>query len=81
MGYCEAPDCLELSSGKYCECHKKRAQRGGSMSTPAKKQESPWGRVQEAALQVAEADSDQEYKAARERLRSAARVWLDKGDR
>ena len=60
-----------------CDMHAKRGQRGRDMHAPKREKLDPWGRLVTAAIELADADSDDDsdYNKREARLRSAARRW------
>ncbi len=79
-GYCTVPGCSnEEEAGGLCFGHRYRKKHGLPMSPPLRERTTPWGRVQEAVLAIADADSenDADYHASKARLRAAAWDWLD----
>lgn len=59
-----------------CPAHYTRWRRGSELSTPLRLyRQTPWRRVVEAAIALAEAEGDRDYDRASHRLRNAARAW------
>ena len=77
---CGYPGCDEKASagGTMCAMHYKRRERGSCMSDPKRERLTPWGRVVEAALELADADTedDGDYHRREARLRMAAKRWV-----
>jgi hypothetical protein len=74
---CAYCDSSALPGGTMCSMHYKRAARGSCMNTPKREQLSPWGRVVEAALGLADSDTDDdnEWRRMEGRLRCAVKRW------
>lgn len=77
--FCAYPDCVDQAQpgGTLCYAHAKRQWRGQDMRTPKRERLDPWGRVVTAAIELADADSedDQDFHRREARLRAAARRW------
>lgn len=75
--YCAIGDCLrQASHGPLCRMHARRRDRDRPMSAPARESySSPWERLHAAALALADAGPDEEYRAAARRLRDAAAAY------
>jgi len=77
---CCFPGCDEQVSGRgqFCDMHYKRAERGQEMSAPRRERLTPWSRVVVAAIDLADADSENDIDFSRReaRLRYAARRWV-----
>ena len=73
--YCTVGDCMRLAeSGGLCSAHRKRKQRGVQLGLPmVEKFCSTWDRLHAAAIDLAEADSEDDiaYQRAEDRLRKA----------
>ena len=77
---CQYPGCDAPSQSEhyqYCYMHAKRLTRGADMSAPRRERLPPWERVVASALELADADSDDDLDFSRKaaRLRYAARRW------
>lgn len=75
--YCTVSECeTETREGRIrCELHEKRYQRGQSLTTPKVERLSPRARVVEAAIRLADAETDEEFeKAERDVLRAAKQL-------
>ena len=78
--YCRYPECDEPIAGHgqdVCWTHLKQLQRTGKMKPIAEKL-SPEERVILAANELAEADTDGDYKSARKKVLQAARALAPK---
>lgn len=82
--FCEVEDCLDPATrGTRCECHDKQRQRNGRVRQKGigsgARHPTPWARVTEACLALADVDAnpaaDEEYRRARDRLRRAVRNY------
>lgn len=83
--YCAVPGCYETAAprGTMCSMHYKRSLRGVEMSPGKREQLTPWARVVTAAIELADADSedDNDFQRCAARLRYAARRWVGSGRR
>ena len=72
--FCAAGDCLRAAThGALCRMHARRRDRGKPMAAPAREAyATPWARLHEAALALADAGSEDAYRNASRRLRDAA---------
>jgi DNA-binding XRE family transcriptional regulator len=81
FGYCRIDGCndpAETEESGLCAGHRKRKNRGQTVSGPLRaKPRSRWAAVVEAAIDLADADSadDQGYERAEKRLAYAAEQW------
>ena len=78
MGICESDLCdLDTVKGsRFCRLHVKLdAKNKGPQGV---RYVSPFGRLHEAALALAHAEDDGEYRNARQRLRDAAKAYTRK---
>lgn len=82
MGYCEAPDCFRETparGGRYCEVHFKRLQRGRGLRGPSQaRHPHPFARLVAVSLEYANAETDEQFSRARDRLRKAAIAYVRK---
>lgn len=73
--YCTVADCLRIAERSgLCSTHRKRAQRGQQLGLPvAERFLSTWDRLHAAALDLADADTEDDaaYRRAEDRLRKA----------
>ena len=80
-GFCEADGCLlpEHAAG-LCQGHFRRRSRGRPVSGRLREVLSPWGRVVEAALALADVSSedDQAHRRAEDNLRTAITAYARK---
>jgi alkylated DNA nucleotide flippase Atl1 len=76
---CIYPGCCEPAKekGTMCYMHDKRRARGQPMDSPRREQLTPWARVVEAAIELADADSDDddEFRRLESHLRVATKRW------
>lgn len=79
MSYCDVGDCTNATRAGHhmCPMHEKRAARDQPLQGPllVDRSLSPWQRVIEACLDLADADSDNGFRRAENRLRAAAIAW------
>ncbi len=79
--YCCVDDCVRVVfRGDLCSTHMKRQQRGQQLSLPmAEKLVSPWERIHAAAIDLADADSEDDiaYARAVDRLEKAIEALWD----
>ena len=77
-GFCTSPDCLnpEHASG-LCVGHFRRKARGRPVGRPLREVLTPWGRVMEASITLAEVSTDDDgaFRRAEDNLRTAIRAW------
>jgi hypothetical protein len=60
----------------FCAAHLKRRQRGRPLDSPLhRRAAAAFSRVQEAAIALADAEGDEEYRLAKDRLRKADEAW------
>lgn len=82
---CSYPDCICAArpGGTLCAMHAQRALRGKEMAAPKRERLTPWARVVEAAIELADADAedDSEFRRLESHLRVAARRWAGAGGR
>lgn len=73
--YCTVSECEEPTrEGRVrCEFHEKRHQRGQSLTAPKVERLTPKQRVLEAAISLADAETDAEYEKAERAMLKAAR--------
>ena len=81
--YCDWPGCERLTmdaSHPMCAMHHKRQSRGAPMNAPVRESLDPWERCVVAAIDLADADSDDDegYARAESRLRNALRMFAAK---
>jgi hypothetical protein len=76
-GPCDFPDCdADAERGGYCWAHTKQGQRrDGRRTEVARRHESAWERLTEAAIAYAEADQDDDFSRAKDRLAQAAKQY------
>lgn len=77
-GDCGVAGCEKPATGPLCEMHERRRSRGIPMHQPARERLSPYARVLENCLALADVDTgdDQSYQLAIERLRKSLRTWF-----
>jgi hypothetical protein len=68
----------DSSDHGLCPMHRQRMHRGAPMGAPPKLRLTPFGRVTEAAIALADADAEDDtaWRHAVGRLASAAEAWL-----
>lgn len=59
-----------------CRGHYARKLRGDTSDSPLDDTLTPWERVVEAAIALADADCEEDYRASKARLRGAMTAWL-----
>lgn len=68
---CSWPGCTRSRNAHgLCDMHRLRVQRGVEPGC-----ETPWEQLVAAALQLADAETDRQYRAAEERLKRAALTY------
>lgn len=74
---CCVADCVrEATSGAYCYLHRKRLQRGMPLHSPVHARgRGLWERLSEAALEYADAETEEDAATAEVHLRAAARNY------
>lgn len=76
---CRIEDCENEADGHgLCSAHRKRSKKGGNLAAPLKPAptaRAPLEVLQDAALRYADADSDDDYRAATDVLRKAAQTY------
>lgn len=77
---CATDECLDLTDGHgdYCPTCRKRRQRGTDSSKPRAERLGGFAPVVEAAARLMDAETEDQYLAAKAKLRRAAKAW--KGD-
>lgn len=79
MGMCTVDDCLEEAFCKgLCQMHLKRQHRGASLGKPKQERTTPFRRLLDACLTYSDAESDEDYARARDRVRKAALAYARK---
>lgn len=77
---CRVDDCgLEVVAHGYCAAHYKRHRRGGDLAAPKQERLSPRQRAIEAAIALADADSEDDKAAgkAEANFKTAVSRWRD----
>ena len=75
--YCATPDCIERTDGHgdLCPTCRQRRARGTPPTPRPERLTSPFGRVVEAGISLANAETDHEWRAAEEKARRAALAY------
>jgi len=77
MDYCKADGCLEKAFRRgLCRGHEKQQARGSALR-PIEPRLPPKELAVKAALDLAEAESDQDYRRAEDRFAYASERWTD----
>src|ERR1700730_6743749 len=78
--FCLEPDCLRAAKPGELRCyaHIKRRERGISGAVPIREQLTPFQRLVEACIALADAETESEhgFTRAKDRTRKAAEGWM-----